>query len=155
MTTPLKLKALIEGFTTGKKQEWTTEEKKSALEMIGRYNEYGQHLRRQHNLMEIAETLGNIAEAAERFTMNETEDWFDKNTVGRNVKELKRCSGEFAKLAREGSIVEQRMEALYEDMGHVLNRYFEIKDVQAECEDGRTKQVVSVEPKILPTSERK
>ena len=91
MATPLKLKALIEGFgpMASKKKEWTTEEKKAALEMIGRYNEYGQHLRRRHNLMEIAETLGNIADAAERFTMNETEDWFDKNTVKRHVTELK------------------------------------------------------------------
>lgn len=157
MATPLKLKALIEGFgpMASKQKEWTTEEKKAALEMIGRYNEYGQHLRRQHNLMEIAETLGSIADAAERFTMNETEDWFDKNTVGRNIKELKRCSGEFAKLAREGSLVEQRMEALYEDMGHVLDRYFEIKDVQTECGDARSKTVVSVEPKVLPVAEKK
>lgn len=138
MTTPLKLKELLEGFGSTRKPEWTTEEKKAALDMIGRYNEYGNHLRRQHSLMEIAETLGQIAEAAERFTMNETEDWFDKNTVGRNVKELKRCSGEFAKLAREGSLVEQRMEALYEDMGHVLGRYFEIKDVPTEGVDSVT-----------------
>lgn len=125
----LKLASLIEGFgTQSRKKEWTTEEKKAALEMIGRYNEYGSHLRRQHNLMEIAETLGNIAESAEKFTMNETEDWFDKATIVRNMKELQRCSGEFGKLAREIHAVEQRMEALYEDIGHVLGRYFDIKD---------------------------
>lgn len=147
MATPLKLKALLEGFSAvSKKQEWTNEEKKLALEMIGRYNEYGQHLRRQHGLMEIAETLGQISEAAEKFMMNETDDWFDKNTVSRNSKELNRCSAEFAKLAREGSIVEQRMEALYEDMGHVLNRYFEIKDVQEEGKSVATP--VQVVPKI-------
>jgi hypothetical protein len=134
MATPLKLKALIEGFgpMASRQKEWTTEEKKSALEMIGRYNEYGQHLRRQHNLMEIAETLGNISDAAERFTMNETEDWFDKNTVGRNVKELKRHSAEFAKLAREGTIIQQRMEAIFEDAGNVLQRYFNINDLPTE-----------------------
>lgn len=114
--------------------------------MIGRYNEYGKHLRREHNLMEIAETLGNIAESAERFTMNEVGGTFDEATVKRNVQQLKKCSGEFGKLAQEGHLVEQRMEALYEDMGHVLNRYFEIKDIQTECEDGREKSVVSVEP---------
>jgi hypothetical protein len=133
MATPLKLKALIEGFgQMSKQKEWTTEEKRAALEMIGRYNEYGNHLRRQHNLMEIAETLGNIADAADRFTMNETEDWFDKNTVGRNIKELKRHSGEFAKLAREGTIIQQRMEAIFEDAGNVLQRYFNIKDLPPE-----------------------
>lgn len=124
----MKLKNLIEGFV--KKNEWTNEEKKAALEVIGKYNEYGKHLRREKNLMEIAETFASIAESAERFTMNETGDWFDKATVGRNMKELSRCSGEFRKLAQESHLTEQRMEALYEDMGHVLGRYFEVKDIQ-------------------------
>lgn len=123
----MKLRNLVEGFDNEEK-EWTLEEKKAALELIGKYNEYGRALRRDHNLMEIAQTLSEIAKSAEKFTMNETDDWFDQNTVGRNMKELGRCSGEFAKLARESYVVEQRMEALYEDMGHVLNRYFEINE---------------------------
>jgi hypothetical protein len=123
----MKLKSLIEGFVN-KKDEWSIEEKKAALGMIGKYNEYGRILRREHNLMEIAQTLQEIAKSAERFTLNETDEWFDKNTVSRNMKELSRCSGEFGKLARESYVVEQRMEALYEDMGHVLNRYFSIND---------------------------
>lgn len=124
----MKLKNLIEGFVN--KKEWTNEEKKAALDVISKYNEYGKHLRREKNLMEIAETFANIAESAEKFTMNETGDWFDKATVGRNMKELTRCSSEFRKLAQESHIVEQRMEALYEDMGHVLGRYFEVKDIE-------------------------
>ena len=32
----------------------------------------------------------------------------------------------------EAKAQEQRMEALYEDMGHVLNRYFEIADVSED-----------------------
>lgn len=131
----MKLKTLIEGFGL-KKDGWSAGEKKAALEMIGRYNEYGKALRRECNLMEIAQALSEVAKSAERFTMNETGDWFDKNTVGRNMKELDRCSGEFAKLAKESYVVEQRMEALYEDMGHVLNRYFDIKDSVAESKIG-------------------
>lgn len=148
MKSPLKLKQLIEGYgnISQKKKEWPIEEKKAALEMIGRYNEYGHHLRRKHNLMEIAETLGKVAESAKRFTENLSEGTFESKTVARNMQMLEKCSNEFAQLANEGHVVEQRMEALYEDMGNVLDRYFEIKDVQTECEDGRTKSVVSVEP---------
>lgn len=131
----MKLKTLIEGFGM-KQDEWSTGEKKAALEMIGKYNEYGKMLNRECNLMEIAQTLSEIAKSAEKFTMNETDEWFDKATVGRNMKELKRCSEEFAKHAREGYVLEQRMSALYEDMGHVLNRYFEIKDCMAEAKVG-------------------
>ena len=122
----MTLKNIVEGFT--KKNEWSLEEKKAALAMIGQYNEYGKYLRREKNLMEIAETFARIAESAEKFTMNETDDWFDKATVGRNMKELARCSTDFRKLAQESHLTEQRMEALYEDMGHVLSRYFEVKD---------------------------
>jgi hypothetical protein len=38
----------------------------------------------------------------------------------------------FQKEALEAKAQEQRLEALYEDMGHVLNRYFEIADVSEE-----------------------
>jgi hypothetical protein len=130
----LKLRTLLEGIdqpTVEQKKEWTTEEKKSALEAIGRYNEYGNLLRRppEGNLMEIAHTLSKITEAAEKFTLSEADEWFDKNTVSRNMKELRRVSEEFNKLAKEAHTVQQRMEALYEDGGHVLGRYFEIKDL--------------------------
>lgn len=130
----LKLRPLIEGIDqpiVDQQKEWTTEEKKSALEAIGRYNEYGNLLRRppEGNLMEIAHTLSKITEAAEKFTLSEADEWFDKNTVSRNMKELRRVSEEFNKLAKEAHTVQQRMEALYEDGGHVLGRYFEIKDL--------------------------
>jgi HPt (histidine-containing phosphotransfer) domain-containing protein len=128
----LKLRNLIENvdqLTPSTEKQWTTEEKKGALDAIGRYNEYGGHLRREHNLMEIAHTLSKIAEAAEKFTISETDEWFDKKTISENMKQLRRVSEEFNKLAKEAHTVQQRMEALYEDGGHILERYFEIKDL--------------------------
>lgn len=131
----LKLKYLIENIeaklesNVQQEANWTNEEKKAALEAIGRYNEYGGQLRREHNLMEIAHTLAKITEAAEKFTMTEVDDWFDKKTISENMKQLRRVSEEFNKLAQEAHTMQQRMEALYEDGGHVLSRYFEIKDL--------------------------
>ena len=130
----IKLRKLLEGFETKmeevvQQEGWSVEEKKMALEAIGKYNEYGGQLRREYNLMEIAHTLAKITEAAEKFTMTETEDWFDKKTVSENMKQLRRVSEEFNKLAKEAHTIQQRMEALYEDGGHVLSRYFEIRDL--------------------------
>jgi Ni,Fe-hydrogenase I large subunit len=131
----LKLRNLLEGIETKmdgnvhQEAAWSVEEKKMALEAIGKYNEYGGQLRREYNLMEIAHTLAKITEAAEKFTMTETEDWFDKKTVSENMKQLRRVSEEFNKLAKEAHTMQQRMEALYEDGGHVLSRYFEIRDL--------------------------
>jgi len=134
------MRELLEGFNpqqivpqAADQKEWTIEEKKAALEAIGRYNEYGNHLRREHNLMEIAHTLAQITEAAERFALQETTDkedgWFDQNTVSKNMQQLRKINEDFNKLAKEAHVVQQRMEALYEDGGHVLSRYFEIKDL--------------------------
>lgn len=137
----LKMRELIEGFDgsnivppQSEQKEWTTEEKRAALEAIGRYNEYGNHLRREHNLMEIAHTLAKITEAAERFAITEvtesSEDgWFDANTVKKNMAQLRKTSDEFNKLAKEAHVIQQRMEALFEDGGHLLGRYFDIKDL--------------------------
>jgi Ni,Fe-hydrogenase I large subunit len=136
----LKMKQLIEGFNpqpivpVQEEKAWTTEEKKAALEAIGRYNEYGNHLRREHNLMEIAHTLAQITEAAKKFALTETnekseEGWFDSNTVNKNMQQLQKITEEFNKLAKEAHVTQQRMEALYEDGGHVLSRYFEINDL--------------------------
>ncbi len=58
--------------------------------------------------------------------------WFDRVTIKRNMKELKGLHEKFQKEALEAKAQEQRLEALYEDMGHVLNRYFEIADVSEE-----------------------
>ena len=138
---PLKLRSLIEGFT--QKKEWSIEEKRTALAAIGRYNEYGGHLRRSHNLMEIAHTLANITEAAEKFTMTETDGEFDGATVKRNMMELRKISDQFNKLAQEAHVVQQRMEALYEDGGNVLNRYFKINDINEESSPAVSKLGVS------------
>ena len=60
-------------------------------------------------------------------TVQETEDWFDKVTVSRNMKELTNHSKQFSKIAEEASSVQQRLSALYEDMGVILNRYYDIQ----------------------------
>ena len=146
----LKLKKLIEVTQPSKNQptglglvdnnpqqepEWTVEEKRRALESIGRYNEHGKSIYREGcNLMETAHNLGEIAKHAQRFLSKEIDEskkedaWFDTVMVERNMKELQKYSEEFTKYAKEAHILEQRMQALYESMGGNLNRYFEIKD---------------------------
>ena len=126
----IKDKRINRNFRIKKVETEIKEEKKAALAAIGSYNEYGGHLRREHNLMEIAHTLSKITEAAEKFTLSEVDDWFDKKTINENMKQLRRVSDEFNKLAKEAHTIQQRMEALYEDGGHVLSRYFEIKDLK-------------------------
>jgi hypothetical protein len=117
-------------------QEWTVEEKKIALEAIGQYNQHGKQLYREWgNLMETAHKLSEIAKHAQRFLSKEIDEskkqdaWFDTVMVERNMKDLQKCSDEFTKYAKDAHILEQRMQALYEQMGTITNRYFEVKDL--------------------------
>ena len=57
---------------------------------------------------------------------------FDKITVSRNMKELKGYSDQFSKFAKEAHTLQQRIESLYEDMGTILNRYYQIDELQEE-----------------------
>jgi hypothetical protein len=45
------------------------------------------------------------------------------------MKQLRKVSEEFNKLAKDAHVMQQRMESLYEDGGHLLGRYFEINDL--------------------------
>jgi predicted transcriptional regulator len=101
---------------------------KQVSEALKDYNSLGKVLYQQSTLKETAKKLSNIAEMAATHTVQETEDWFDKVTVTRNMKELTNHSKQFSKIAEEASSVQQRLSALYEDMGMILNRYYDIGD---------------------------
>ena len=114
-------------------------------EALQNYNKLGETLYQQQSLKETAKSLSQIAEMAASHTLQETEDWFDKVTVSRNMKELTNHSKSFAKIAEEASSVQQRLSGLYEDMGNILNRYYDIpeseqptidKDEQDTIEEG-------------------
>ena len=99
---------------------------------ISSYNKLGESIFGKSNITKIAEKMSWIANQAKSHTLSETEDWFDKITVNRNMKELTGLSGQFSKIANEAKSLQQRMGALYEDMGSILGRYYEIGEVVSE-----------------------
>ncbi len=101
---------------------------KQVKEALQNYNKLGEALYQQQSLKETAKSLSQIAEMAATHTVQETEDWFDKVTVTRNMKELTNHSKAFGKIAEEASSVQQRLSGLYEDMGNILNRYYDIPE---------------------------
>ena len=101
---------------------------KQVSEALQNYNKLGEALYQQQSLKETAKSLSQVAEMAASHTLQETEDWFDKVTVTRNMKELTNHSKSFSKIAEEASSVQQRLAGLYEDMGSILNRYYDIPE---------------------------
>ena len=51
------------------------------------------------------------------------------------MKSLKGSVVEFQKAAKEAHMLNQRMTALYEDIGHVLNRYYDIDEAHVYGHD--------------------
>ena len=99
---------------------------------ISSYNKLGESIFGESNITKVAEKLSWIATQAKSHTLSETEDWFDKITVNRNMKELTGLSKQFGKIATEAKSLQQRMGALYEDMGNILGRYYEIGETVSE-----------------------
>ena len=98
------------------------------LSKIQEFGNLGDTIYQSGDLKEAAKTLSDIASAASVHTLRETEDWFDKVTVNRNMKELTNLSKQFDRLSEDASSVQQRLSALYEDMGNVLSRYYDLNE---------------------------
>ena len=109
---------------------------KQVMEALSQYNEIGKSLYMKDDLRETAEKLSQIAQLTKNHTLSETEDWFDKVTVNRNMKELTNFSKQFGKISTEAQAVRERLATLYEDMGNILNRYYDIPEVETHDADG-------------------
>jgi hypothetical protein len=110
----------------------STEVKKHFLEIISTYNTFQDQMKRQSDMTEVANTLGAIVEAAKEMTLRESGDWFDAVTVKRNMQELDKLGKSFDKFAMEAKAMDERLHSLYEDMGHILGRYYEIADISTD-----------------------
>ena len=107
-------------------------DKHKVSEGVRNFSIVGKSLYNNSNIMEVAEQLAGIAEQAHHHILGENDDWFDKISINKNMKHLKGSVVEFQKTAKEAHMLNQRLTGLYEDIGHVLNRYYEIDEVMSE-----------------------
>ena len=103
-------------------------DKHKVIEGVRNYSIVGKTLYNGGNIMEVAKQLAEIAEQAHHHILGEESDWFDKISVNKNMKTLKGSVMEFTKTAKEAHALNQRLTGLYEDIGHVLNRYYDISE---------------------------
>ena len=98
------------------------------VEGVKNFGIVGKSLYNNSNILEISKQLAEIAESAHNHVLSEQDDWFDKISVNKNMKVLKGSVLEFQKTAKEAHMLNQRLTGLYEDIGHVLNRYYDIDE---------------------------
>ena len=113
---------------------------KSFMKEVSNYNAIGKSIYRENNLNEVAKKLSWIAESAKAHVLSEHDEWFDKMTINKNMKSLNNYVTEFNKVAKESTAIQQRMESLYEDMGNILSRYYDIKEDNTISEDDMARQ---------------
>ena len=122
----IKFAKIVEAYALT--QEKPEVNKFQVIEAVKNYSRVGKQLYNNNNIIEVAKQLAQVAEAAQNHVLSETDDWFDGVSVKRNMKELKGLTGQFKKTALEANNVNQRLSALYEDMGNILNRYYDIEE---------------------------
>ena len=109
-------------------------DKHQVVEGVRNFGIVGKSLYNNNNVMETAKQLADIAESAHNHILSEQDDWFDKISVNKNMKQLKGSVVEFQKTAKEANALNQRLTGLYEDIGHVLNRYYDIDESLEEMD---------------------
>lgn len=115
--------------TSNNPKKFSPELKRHFLEIVSTYNKYQEMMDRKSDIVQVAETLGGIVEAATELAVNEQDDWFDKNTVKRNMSELTKLGKQFDKCVADAKSVDQRLHSLYEDMGHIISRYYKLGEI--------------------------
>jgi len=122
----IKLAKIVEDYALT--QERPAVDKFQVIEAIKSYSRVGKQLYSNNGILDAAKQLAQMAESAQNHVLSETDDWFDTVSVKRNMKELKGLTSHFKKTAVEANSVNQRLSALYEDMGNILNRYYDIEE---------------------------
>ena len=105
------------------------------VEGVRNFGIVGKSLYNNNNIMEVSKQLSQIAESAHNHILGEQDDWFDKISINKNMKTLKGSVVEFQKTAKEAHMLNQRLTGLYEDIGHVLNRYYDIDEAHVYGHD--------------------
>ena len=119
--------SLSESLSSNTDRPFATEVKKHFLEIISTYTSFHEQMKRNSDIVETADTLGGVIEAAKTLTLKEAGDWFDKVTLGRHSKKLGESLKLFEKTAKEMTQLQQRLESVYEEIGETLGKYYEIK----------------------------
>ena len=104
----------------------TPEEKAKYMESISKFNEYGSQIYRSTDIEETLKNIKKIVEFASKNIVDESGDWFDKVTLTRHSKKMQESLKLFEKTATEMKQLQQRIEAVYEEIGETLSKYYEI-----------------------------
>jgi cell fate (sporulation/competence/biofilm development) regulator YlbF (YheA/YmcA/DUF963 family) len=134
-TTEFSLKRIVEnlnkipsnGFGPEPKR-LSLEEKRQLKEMAAQFNEYGKAFENEQAIMDSAKAIALFMELAETYAVNEGQDWFQTEIVKRDFQDAKKKVQNFQKIAQECYARKQQLGVAFDDLRHIVNRYYEIQE---------------------------
>lgn len=125
----MKLKKLLqESNRDAFQRSLTREQKREIMDSVSKFNSFGANLYKTNEIAEMVEAIRNMTEGASQLALQETDGWFDGVTVQRDMKEVANSTKLFEKAAKEVSTLQQRLESVFEDLGHKLGKYYNISE---------------------------
>ena len=125
----MKLKDLLnENGRDGFSRSLTREQKREIMDGISKFNDFGAKLYKTNEIAEMVEAIKTMTQGASQLALQETDGWFDGVTVKRDMKEVNNSVKLFEKAAKELNTLQQRLESVFEDVGHKLGKYYNISE---------------------------
>ena len=106
----------------------TKEEKRDIMDAVSKFNEFGSKVYKTNEIKEMVEAIKSMTKGASNLAIQEAGDWFDSVTVKRDMSEVNKSAKLFEKAASELSTLQQRLESVFEDIGHKLGKYYDISE---------------------------
>lgn len=134
-TTKLTLKRIVEAVKDGSLPDngfgeappkMSAENKRKLMELANMYEKFGECLQNEECLMNAAKGITELCELAESYALNECGEWFQQEIVKKDMQNLKKRVGDFQKVVKEAYARMQQAGVAYQDIGHVLGRYYDL-----------------------------
>jgi hypothetical protein len=133
-------------------QKLTPDQKKKLMEMASCFENYGKAIKNEEAILNSAQGLAELCKLAETYALTEAGDWFQQEIVRKDMKGLKTRVMEYNKVAKECYARLQQLGVAYEDIGHFLGRYYNLKPKSIDNGDlhsaGNNMEVDKSTPKI-------
>lgn len=137
-TTEFTLKRIVENLNNiptngfGEKPKTLSQEQKTKLHnMAENFEQYGAALQNETAILDSARSLSELCELAETYAINECPDHFERKIIDRDMKECKKRVMEYQKIAQEAYSHMQQLSVGYQDIGHILGRYYSLKKAKS------------------------
>jgi G3E family GTPase len=119
----MKLKKIIKESES--RRDVTIEEKRKFVNSLKQYSKLGERVYGA-DMSEVLEEMRQIVETADSIVLSEI-DGFDAVTENRMLKRLKEDYKIFEASCSEMKQLQERLSTTYENIGRMLERYFEVR----------------------------